>query len=93
MKVFIFCLLFGLVVGDLPTDCLYDDTVGLWTLHLGVSNQTNALDCKVFQPVSTIEVELTFPNYVVDEFGNIGTWTMIYNQGYDVLMFLRLSKF
>ena len=30
--------------------------------------------------VDKIRVELKYPNVAVDQFGNIGTWTMVYNQ-------------
>jgi len=33
-----------------------------------------------FRPVDKVKVELKYPNVAVDQFGNIGTWTMIYNQ-------------
>ena len=29
---------------------------------------------------------LAFPNIATDEMGNAGTWTMIYNQGFEVVM-------
>ena len=29
-----------------------------------------------------MKVDLMYPNKAVDQFGNIGTWTMVYNQVY-----------
>lgn len=31
-----------------------------------------------------VRVSLLSPNKVVDEFGNEGTWTMVYNQGFHI---------
>ena len=30
--------------------------------------------------VAKFKVDLKYPNIAVDQFGNIGTWTMVYNQ-------------
>ena len=30
--------------------------------------------------VSKLRVDLKYPNIAVDQFGNIGSWTMVYNQ-------------
>ena len=35
-------------------------------------------------PVNKVRVELKYPNVAVDQFGNQGTWTMVYNQGFEV---------
>ena len=75
-------VLIQLVSCDLPTNCTYEDTVGKWMLYLGKANQTNKINCKdTVEPVKTLKIQLIFPNVVVDEYGNEGTWTMVYNQG------------
>ena len=44
-----------------------------------------------------MKVDLTYPNAAVDQFGNIGTWTMVYNQVYSKLIgnvnFLLTKKY
>jgi hypothetical protein len=30
--------------------------------------------------VAKFRVDLKYPNVAVDQFGNVGTWTMVYNQ-------------
>ena len=37
-------------------------------------------------PVNKMRVELKYPNVAVDQFGNQGTWTMVYNQGFEVVL-------
>jgi len=45
----------------------------------------------------TKNITLRFPNTVHDEFGNEGTWTMVYDQGFEVRVagrsYFAFSKF
>ena len=34
------------------------------------------------ETVEKIHLELLYPDKVVDQDGNVGTWTMVYNQGF-----------
>lgn len=34
--------------------------------------------------VRRLRVNLKYPNVAVDEFGNLGHWTMIYNEGFEI---------
>ncbi|VEL44264.1 unnamed protein product, partial [Protopolystoma xenopodis] len=47
------------------------------------------------QETSTVFVTLLYPNIAKDHFGNTGTWTLIYNQGFEVTLSHRkwLVKF
>ncbi len=73
------------VEADTPANCSYADIQGKWMFYVGKSGQTNQIDCgEVVQPVEEITVNLLFPDNVVDSFGNLGKWTMIYNQGFEV---------
>lgn len=83
----IICLVYltKVVLGDVPTNCTYEETVGAWTLYVSSSKYTNEVFCNfVFDPVEEINVELAFPNIVTDDKGNQGTWTMVYNQGFEI---------
>jgi len=75
------------VAADLPVQCFYDDVVGKWTFRETTRDGDHSLQCggvqqEEFQHETT--VELRFPNTAEDHYGNIGTWTMIYNQGFEV---------
>jgi len=79
-------LLVGFVSCDVQTNCTYEETVGDWVLYIGHGNLTNQeIDCNNNVNVTkTIRVTLLFPDHVADEFGNEGTWTMVYNQGFEI---------
>lgn len=51
---------------------------------MGASGSDNTINCETFVPSSTYTVKLDYPNVVSDTNGNYGTWTMIYNQGFEV---------
>ncbi|KAG8227420.1 hypothetical protein J437_LFUL000429 [Ladona fulva] len=72
---------------DIPAHCLYDSVVGTWRLHEGHRNGTNEIQCsESFDPQSTTVVELSYPNVAIDNYGNAGTWTLIYDQGFEVIV-------
>lgn len=71
------------VLCDVQTNCTYEETLGKWELILGQSTFGNDINCtKDFTIKNVLRLELLFPNNVVDQYGNTGTWSMIYNQGY-----------
>jgi len=75
----------GCVRGDTPANCTYDDIVGTWNFYESQRDGDSTIDCS--GKVSFVEkslIELLYPNTAKDQFGNIGTWTMVYNQGFEV---------
>jgi cathepsin C len=40
--------------------------------------------------VRKLRVNLKYPNVAIDEFGNRGQWTMIYNEGFEVMINQRI---
>jgi cathepsin C len=44
------------------------------------------VDCTNFDPSSKLFIELVYPDLAFDEDGNKGFWTMIYNQGFEVVL-------
>ncbi|XP_041350436.1 dipeptidyl peptidase 1-like isoform X2 [Gigantopelta aegis] len=73
------------VLSDTPANCSYGNIVGSWTFKEGSRGHDRNIQCtKIMTVVSTLQVELFFPDLVVDENGNKGFWTLIYNQGFEV---------
>ena len=74
-----------LVLSDTPANCTFEDVEGSWMFYESDRNNDNSLDCEAkVAVVSKTRMELKYPDVAVDQFGNIGTWTMIYNQGFEV---------
>ena len=82
-----------LVMSDTPANCTFEDVEGSWMFYESDKNHDNSLDCEAKVPVvSKTRMVLKYPDVAVDQFGNIGTWTMIYNQVV-VILFYFLSQF
>jgi len=77
----------SLVSADTPANCRYEDIRGTWTFTETSRDGDNTLACEgddIDEVVYTKTITLDFPNTAVDELGNLGTWTIIYNQGFEV---------
>jgi len=77
------------VFGDTPANCSYEDVEGQWIFYESERSMTSKLDCSDVRdpslaPVRKVKIQLKFPNVAIDQFGNEGTWTMVYNQGFEV---------
>jgi len=75
------------VFADIPAHCLASDVLGTWEFTLGapvnaadVSLACDKLDVLPYK----IDITLTAPSLAVDESGNEGFWTMVYDQGFEV---------
>ena len=80
----------SVVLADTPANCTYEDVLGAWTFHVGPSGLDNTVDCsKAFSVKKTLRVELMYPDVAVDEHDNQGFWTLIYNQGFEVVVGTR----
>ena len=89
LQVFVisFLVLFETVIGDTPANCTYDEIQGSWVFYAGLSRYDNTLKCdKAFKLAREFHFQLLFPDIVVDDEGNRGFWTMIYNQGFEVVV-------
>ena len=81
--------LVSLLQADTPANCTYEDVVGEWTFSVGSSLNDKTLNCSDFdtsQTVENITLQLFYPDVVADRDGNKGFWTMIYNQGFEVVI-------
>ncbi|XP_041360896.1 dipeptidyl peptidase 1-like [Gigantopelta aegis] len=75
------------VRADTFANCSYEQIVGTWTFLMGPDNNDNTINCSIpFQEVTTYTLTLYFPDIAVDTAGNQGFWTLIYNQGFEVVI-------
>ncbi|XP_062522449.1 dipeptidyl peptidase 1-like [Corticium candelabrum] len=81
--------LVSLLHADTPANCTYEDVVGEWVFSVGPGMNDNTLDCSDYDisgSVSNITLQLYHPADVSDRDGNVGFWTMVYNQGFEVVI-------
>jgi cathepsin C len=100
---FLFCVFVSGVeyaLGDTPANCTFADIQGRWQFSETGRGHDGHVNCSAFpsaQFTHTQHFELLFPNIVMDAYGNEGTWTIIYNQGFQVTINNRVlfafSKF
>ena len=70
---------------DLPVSCSYADALGTWTFDETARTGDRSIDCsELGTVVYSKQFTLEYPNLVTDELGHTGTWTLIYNQGFEV---------
>jgi cathepsin C len=85
LSIFVFTV--GGVLCDTPANCTYEDIEGIWDFYETARNGDADIVCsKQGHAVERLTVFLTYPNTAKDEFGNLGTWTMVYNQGFEVVV-------
>ena len=59
----------------------YEDIRGVWSFMESERGLDKNFECTCFQNfTSTYQVILDFPNIATDLDGNVGFWTIIYNQ-------------
>ena len=84
------CLLsaVGKSLQDTPANCTYEDIRGSWLFQEGPRGQSKSVDCSSKKPnvTSSFVINLEFPNTATDQDGNVGFWTIIYNQGFEVVV-------
>ncbi|MPC14725.1 Dipeptidyl peptidase 1 [Portunus trituberculatus] len=82
------------VAGDTPANCLYEDVRGTWTFVETERLGSNKINCDTLGAIAHVKnFTLAFPDIATDELGNAGTWTMIYNQGFEVININQRSYF
>ncbi|KAF0305316.1 Dipeptidyl peptidase 1 [Amphibalanus amphitrite] len=82
--VFSLLLAAAAVRADTPANCSYSDIQGEWLFYSSEPTGDSSIQCDDVTPMDTvISLSLLAPNTVVDTFGNVGTWTLIYNQGFE----------
>ncbi|XP_078584961.1 dipeptidyl peptidase 1-like [Branchiostoma floridae x Branchiostoma japonicum] len=71
---------------DTPANCSWGQVAGVWEFHIGPGGYDSRLRCSSFTAVESFKLSLLFPDVVLDKDGNKGFWTMIYNQGFEVVI-------
>lgn len=85
LKVLVVVVLVAGAAADTPANCTFDDIRGDWILYETERTGDASIDCNNMGPiVHKKTVSLMYPSVAVDEFGNRGFWTMIYNQGFEI---------
>eukprot|EP00761_Pharyngomonas_kirbyi_P013677 gb/GECH01013706.1/.p1 GENE.gb/GECH01013706.1/~~gb/GECH01013706.1/.p1 ORF type:complete len:500 (+),score=98.39 gb/GECH01013706.1/:1-1500(+) len=90
-SVVIFIIFFSLFIhqirADIPVHCVYNDIIGNWLFVKGDNHYNSNINCdKTYVPSSHLKIKLLEPPEAVDEHGNKGLWTMIYDEGFEVFM-------
>jgi len=71
---------------DLPVHCENVKALGEWTLSLSDNNFFNNVSCASFTIKSYYKVTLKEPHIAIDQDGNQGFWTYIYDQGFELVI-------
>lgn len=72
---------------DTPANCTYEDIRGSWVFYVGSGGHDNTLDCSDdFEVMTQVNVTLSYPDVAKDGNGSTGFWTIIYNQGFEVVI-------
>lgn len=72
-------------LADTPANCSYNEVQGLWTFQESERSGQKTEDCSSLgNIVHEFQIQLDFPDVATDAYGNLGHWTLIYNQGFEV---------
>ncbi|KAK7101922.1 dipeptidyl peptidase 1-like [Littorina saxatilis] len=99
ISLILFVSFYASVLADTPANCTFEDIKGKWVFSVGSGGNSHSVDCNNFTGPfkSQLEVTLQYPDVAVDQYGNIGFWTIIYNQGFEVVVsgrkYFAFSKF
>lgn len=82
-------LVFG-VYADTPANCTFEDIRGNWIFEETDQIEDRTESChNQLNSVHRINIHLEYPNIAYDKLGNVGHWTVIYNQGFEVTLNYR----
>ncbi|XP_053417045.1 dipeptidyl peptidase 1 isoform X1 [Nycticebus coucang] len=72
---------------DTPANCTYPDLLGTWVFQVGPSGSQRDVDCSVMgPPEKKVVVHLQKLDTAYDDLGNSGHFTIIYNQGFEIVL-------
>lgn len=83
-----------LTKADTPANCTWPEIAGKWIFIESERLETRTENCDeqhipLNGGVNKVYLKLDFPNLATDREGNLGTWTLIYNQGFEVIINYR----
>ncbi|XP_047372792.1 dipeptidyl peptidase 1 isoform X1 [Sciurus carolinensis] len=72
---------------DTPANCTYPDLLGTWVFQVGPVGSHRDINCSVMEtPEKKVVVHLKKLDTAYDDFGNSGHFTIIYNQGFEIVL-------
>ncbi|KAK6296478.1 hypothetical protein J4Q44_G00326200 [Coregonus suidteri] len=72
---------------DTPANCTYEDLLGSWVFQVSTGGKDKGINCSLMDTVDkSITVHLEKLSVAVDDLGNTGFFTLIYNQGFEVVL-------
>uniref|UniRef100_A0A8C9Q0W5 Cathepsin C n=1 Tax=Spermophilus dauricus TaxID=99837 RepID=A0A8C9Q0W5_SPEDA len=72
---------------DTPANCTYPDLLGTWVFQVGPVGSQRDINCSVMEPPEKkVVVHLKKLDTAYDDFGNSGHFTIIYNQGFEIVL-------
>lgn len=75
------------VSSDTPANCTYPDLLGTWVFQVGPRHPRSDINCSVMEPTEEkVVVHLKKLDTAYDEVGNSGYFTLIYNQGFEIVL-------
>ncbi|XP_029424714.1 dipeptidyl peptidase 1 isoform X2 [Nannospalax galili] len=75
------------VLCDTPANCTYPELLGTWVFQVGPSGPQRDANCSAMGPSEKkVVVHLKKLDTAYDEFGNSGHFTIIYNQGFEIVL-------
>uniref|UniRef100_A0A3Q3EG06 dipeptidyl-peptidase I n=1 Tax=Labrus bergylta TaxID=56723 RepID=A0A3Q3EG06_9LABR len=73
--------------GDTPANCTYEDLLGTWVFQVSKGGQDKTINCSAQATgESVVTVTLEKLSVATDELGHTGFFTLIYNQGFEVVL-------
>uniref|UniRef100_A0ABK0L8F4 Cathepsin C n=1 Tax=Rattus norvegicus TaxID=10116 RepID=A0ABK0L8F4_RAT len=75
------------VSSDTPANCTYPDLLGTWVFQVGPRHPRSHINCSVMEPTEEkVVIHLKKLDTAYDEVGNSGYFTLIYNQGFEIVL-------
>ncbi|CAL8361633.1 unnamed protein product [Merluccius merluccius] len=74
-------------LADTPANCTYEDLLGTWVFQVSTGGHNKSINCSnEATGVKTVTFTLEKPASALDEVASIGFFTIIYNQGFEVVI-------